>query len=308
MIIVGDLHLVNKEPYRKSKIELLDWLLNNYKDETIIFLGDLFDVNYIHSDLVYYTMDVLKHFKKVYLLTGNHDVLRYKRFGNILMPFEHFSNITVITDVEEIEIEGMRCLFLPYKNDHKKMKEYENLKGAYSKIFTHITPVEVAFGDEGIQLNFEGEYIHGHTHIYPQKSFIDTNNQKHFIIGVPLPTRNGEEKQEHKIFKIELNKKIEEIKVPEFMTIQTIKFGEEITNKNDIYNIIDAPDKKSVYEKYEGFYIRDEGIKFIDINGEESEKQRIKIGSLDMKSNFIEFAKTTDLAKAVQTKCLEYLD
>ena len=51
MIIIGDLHFKNKEPFKSSLFSFLDWIYENYKDETIIQLGDLFDTSSPHNEI-----------------------------------------------------------------------------------------------------------------------------------------------------------------------------------------------------------------------------------------------------------------
>jgi len=159
MIIVGDLHAKYEEPFRSSINSFLEWLLSNYKDYTLIFLGDLYDSSSPHNDVRDEVASCIKQFKEVHIFDGNHDYYRIK--GSAIKPLRQHDNIHIYNKVTEVKIEGHSCLMLPFKYSGMK-EEYEALEGTYDYIFTHITPKECAIGDEGIDLKLNGVYIHGH--------------------------------------------------------------------------------------------------------------------------------------------------
>jgi hypothetical protein len=200
------------------------------------------------------------------------------------------------------EFEGSVCLILPWKYNHKE--EYESLEGKFDFVFTHITPQECAFADEGLVFNkLKGCFIHGHTHV--QKDFLDKNVNQHCVLGVPFPTRNLEN-QDYRVLKID-NKKIETIKVPIWFEYETLEYGEQPKSKNNILNIKNAPSIDSCYDLYKDCYIRDEGITFkqnddININD-------ISFDMSDLSGQFITFCEQPDMniSKDVQTTCLKYL-
>ncbi|HQJ76406.1 MAG TPA: metallophosphoesterase [Bacteroidota bacterium] len=301
IIVIGDIHAKSKEPFRSSILKFFDWIKNTYStDVTLIQLGDLFDTSSPHNEVEFEIIEKIKKFKQVFLITGNHDTS--KRQGNTLLPIAHHSNITVLYDLCEKEIENMKCLFLPYLYSDMKEK-YEALEGKYDYIFTHITPLECAFGDEGIDLKLNGVYIHGHIHI--QQDFFDKYNNQHYVLGVPIPTRHGEQDQKFRIMLIE-NKKSQMVEVPQYFTYETVKYGDEPKDPRNILNIIDAPSVQSVFEKYEKYYIREEGIQLLQLtNSETSEKE--EFGDKSLKERFITFANENNIDDNLKNVCLNFL-
>jgi hypothetical protein len=325
MIIIGDLHCKTQMPYYLGIKKFFEWLILYYKQETIIFLGDLFDTSSPHNKLRLDVAKYLKQLEEVYILQGNHDVSR--RMGSALLYLNALDNVTIIEDVTEIQIDLnkfenlvqnhhtiINCLFLPFKYNCKE--EYEALEGEYDYIFTHITPPQCAFGDEGINLKVKGAYYHGHTHM--QKAFtVDEDEEAtedsyfcrswyHEVVGVPIPTRHLEQKQEHRIFKITPHRNKEEIQVPQTFTFRNIKFGEEIKEeyKNDILNITHAPSYPAALEMYKDFYVRKAGIT-IQRTEDDIEFDR---ENLSIEGSFRLFAnKTEGLSREVISCCLEHL-
>jgi len=163
IIIVGDLHVKNREPFLSSICKTFEWIRDEFgSDITLIQLGDLFDTSSPHHDIEFKIIEKLLQFRQVFILTGNHDYSKIK--GNSLLPLMHHRTITVLEEATEVILEGNKYLLLPYLYSNMKEK-YEILQGKYDYICTHVTPCECAFGDEGIDLHPEGIYVHGHTHI-----------------------------------------------------------------------------------------------------------------------------------------------
>jgi len=65
----------------------------------------------------------------------------------------------------------------------------------------------------------------------------------------------------------------------------TIKYGEEMVNKDYLYNVIEAPSYKSVYDCYPTLNIRDDGIKLVYAIKEESEVV-LKTGGNDLQKMY----------------------
>lgn len=298
MIIVGDLHAKTKQPYRNAIREFLEWLLENYKDQEVVFLGDIFDSSSPHSEIEHEVINYISQFKHAHLLSGNHD--QSKIVGNTLIPHQIHNNITVYDDSIDNIIDNNKCLFLPYKYN---CKDYELLEGEYDWIFVHCMPIEKQFANEGIKLNLKGNYIWGHHHI--QDNYTDEKANCHFIIGTPLETRHLEN-QKHRIFEIGDDKHIKTIDVPFFFTHETINYGDEPSNKNNILNIKNAPNRKLVYEKYKDYYIRDEGIELLRTeNTQEEYKQQFEKGNILQK--FQQYAQDKGLSKEVLECCSQKL-
>lgn len=253
VIIVGDIHAKEKLIYKQAQLKFLDWLHDNYKDDIIVQLGDFFDSSSINHGVVEEFIGIVKKFKEFHIISGNHD--QSKRMNNILKSMKHQSNIYIYESDAEIKLENNRCLMLPYQSD---CKYYEDLDGEYDFIFTHTTPKEAAFGGDFIDLSkLKGELVYGHIHVKAPN-----------ILGVPIITRNGE--KNNPILKIKEDGSTEEIIPPVFFDIIDLEFGEEIPNKDYLYNIKNAPSVKSVYDKYPIFNVRDEGITILYKNDDEN--------------------------------------
>jgi len=290
---VGDLHIKESILYRNATFKFLNWLLEKYKNETIIQLGDLFNSSSINHDIVNDTLNILKQFKDFRIISGNHD--QSKRMSNILKSFNHQENITVYEKETEVEIENKKCLMLPYQYD---TKYYSELTGTYDFIFTHITPKEESFGGEYTDISkLNGKKIYGHIHL--KRDYPDA-----YIIGVPVITRNLE--MNNPIIEITKDNQIKEIATPIFFNIVDLEYGQEMSNKDWLYNIKQAPSVKSVYEKYPAINIRDDGIEILyKSNGNE-----ISLNSLenDLKFLFKTFCEEKEIEKVYQQEGITVLN
>lgn len=296
MIIVGDLHLKQKEPFFTASKQFLNWLDENYRESEILFAGDVFDSSspmwIVYKEFKEFLM---KRKNYTYIIKGNHDTSKNK--GCSLSAFNLVPNVTVYEDAQEIEIQNHKCLILPFIYDYKSFQE---LEGEYDFIFTHLMPKEFQFGDEGVEFSkLKGKFIHGHHHM--RADFQDRFNNKHYIIGAPYETRHLEA-QVHRILEINDNKEIKEIEVPKFFTHETIVYGQEPSSKMNIINVIDAPGKKLVYEKYKDYYIRDAGIKLLRTeNTKESFKHEFE--SANILEKFKKYSQENNLSKEVSEEC-----
>lgn len=256
MIVIGDIHAKNKEPYKTAISQFFKWLVENYKNETIVQLGDLFDTSTPHAEIESEIVHYLVQFKQVYILKGNHDTS--SKSGNTLLPFNAHKNIKVFSEQEEIEIEGHKCLMLPHVYD----KKYDDIEWQGDFVFIHCPDKKNQFADEGLSLSkIKATKLWGHIHIH---SVYDDN----IIVGTPIKSRHLEE--DNKIIQIDSNKNITYIDHPTYFEFQTLEYPQLPENKNNILNIINAPSSKAVYETYKGYFIRDEGIELLRTENEQS--------------------------------------
>jgi hypothetical protein len=237
---------------------------------------------------------LMRRQNKTYILEGNHTLSKAK--GSAIESFSLLDNVFVYREETEVVIENQNCLMLPFTYDYKNFQE---LEGKYDFIFTHLMPKETQFADEGVSFpKIKGTFIHGHNHI--QSEFFDSYGNQHYVLGTPYATRHLED-QNHKIFEI-YNKYIETIKVPIYFQHETISYEEVPTNKNNILNVIDAPNKKLVYEKYKEYYIRDAGIKLLRTeNTENTFKQEFEKATILEK--FKKYSVDKVLSKEVSEEC-----
>lgn len=291
IICVGDLHIRSSEIYYRAQKKFLNWLLENYKDNTIIQLGDLWDTSSPRNDIEDEIIGILKQFKDFRILTGNHDQSKIK--GNSLLHLRHHENITVYDDVTEVTIGKYRCLMLPYKYD---MSEYKDIRNGSDYIFCHFTNPEDQFADEGIELKLQGFQIYGHTHTFAQYD-------NKLVLGCPVITRNGE--KNNSIIEIN-NGGITFITPPVFFDIQTISYGDKIENFDYLYNVISAPSVKSVYELYPMLNIRSSGIQVVYASKDDKEIQLNKMGD-DLNSLYKLFCIEKEIDVAFQTEGIDAL-
>jgi len=291
LIVIGDLHIKNKALYFRAQKKFLNWLLDNYKSSTILQLGDLWDTSSPHNSIEAEIIGILKQFDDFRIIQGNHDISKIK--GSALTHLQHHSNITVYDDITEIEVDGYKCLILPYQYN---MEHYKELTGEYDYIFCHFTNPENQFADEGIELKVKGFQIYGHTHTYAQYD-------NKLIVGVPIITRNLE--KNNCIIKIK-NGKIDFIDVPVFFDIVDLKYGDKIENFDYLYNIYDAPSIKSVYELYPMINIRNNGIKVIYASRDDKEIELNKMSD-DLISLYKLFFVEQEIDFAIQTEGQEAL-
>jgi len=296
IVVVSDIHAKTEEPYRSAINKFFKWLLESYniKETAFIFLGDMFDMSLPHNEVRDEITSYLKKMDAI-IITGNHDTS--KRNGNSLLSLKHHSNIIVYEKETEFELCGFHCLALPHQYD---MKHYPELTGEYDFVFTHITPkgCSADFGD-GVELKVKAKYfIHGHIHV-SQK----INN--HIIPGVPLPTRHGEHLFKPTITIISGDASLLDVLVPEYFTYETIEYGTMPKTKNNILNIIKAPSVQQVYDMYNGYYIRKEGIELELIGDNKDQKVSFERGSIIDK--FIKYVDEQNVDNVIKNTCLKYL-
>lgn len=124
-LVTADLHLhaSSKEAYRFAAMEHIAELIEKYKCDSLIILGDLTHAKNFHSDvLVNDVVDLLYNFSclcPVYILQGNHDYVTED------CPFFHFvrrlAKVRWFNQPAMADVEGIgRCSFLPHTRDWKK--------------------------------------------------------------------------------------------------------------------------------------------------------------------------------------------
>lgn len=258
LIISGDDHIIEKEPFFSAKRDYFNWYSAQYfnnPNNYALFLGDLFDkslpspneyklaINFINS---------LK-FKKIIILGGNHCYCRSRNSYSINV-FKEFENIVVITDHQEITIESLKCYLLPYiyPKVNKSIKDiYEalELEEEFDYVFGHLSNVPL-FGEEIDISHIKGKKVMGHVHII-----------KDDFLGVPVITRYDERGQDCKLLSIDLFSKEETIiNVPKFIDYYSLEYPndpETVDALYPIWDILNCPvDTNIVWEKYKNLFIR----------------------------------------------------
>jgi len=294
MVYVADLHIKEKEIYRNASFKFLNWLSDNYLNDEIILGGDLFDASSINHDIVSEVTRILKQFRKIHIVTGNHDYS--KRLSNILLSLQHHENIFVYDKETEIIIEGKKCLMLPYRYnmDHYKTMEWEG-----DFCFAHFTPIQEQFDNEGIDtLGIKAKKIFGHIH-----TANEYENGNLIIPGVPVITRYLE--QNNPILEIKGNT-VTKIEAPKFFDICDIEFGDGI-NLDYLYNIKNVPSYEALYKMYPAINIREEGVTLLqkDDGGTNID---FKFKEDSLKDYFVNFCREKELSRNIASTGIKYME
>jgi predicted phosphodiesterase len=259
ILFIGDNHFKDHPSFLEGLRRLYkEHFIPNYKDCTLILTGDVLDSAVkVRWNLYNEIIELLKQFKSVHIVTGNHDIS--DTTGNCLLPLMHQGNFTVYTQPTEVTIESHTFLMLPHTT-HEQMKSYEEMEGEYDYIVTHFAPPGKAWGVGEIELKklkARQAVIYGHIHDY--EIYRDRNDNFNLIIGVPQTTRNGETRRKmygviHPSGEYELRE------CPVFFDILTIPYGLIPEDKTMMYNVVDAPSIDVALDFYKDFLIRREGI------------------------------------------------
>lgn len=277
IIYVPDVHFKNdidekteSECYNNGLFKVFDWLYEKYKDDTLVINGDLFDVSNPSNTVRELVTKTLIRFKKVIVNTGNHDFAK-SNIGNALLSMSLHNNIEIISEQKCIDVDDIKMHFFPHNPIFSKMKEYEEIKESdchYTML--HCMPYEEVFGNKemkekaSVTLDIEPKVCHIYSHIHKYNEYINIKGHKVLIGGIVQPTRELEQEWPCCIY--ELNEdSYTKIDIPVFMTIKAIDFDDSVDdlNKDYLYNVMNAPSKDSVYEKFKDFYIRKRGIQVL---------------------------------------------
>jgi DNA repair exonuclease SbcCD nuclease subunit len=270
IIVLGDIHFKTEpKPFYEGILKLFhEYLIPEYKDDTIILTGDVLDsASKVRWDLYDEMIHIFNKFKEVHINLGNHDYS--DTVGNSLKPLTRLSNVSLYTKETEISINGLKFLFLPYQDLEYMQKVYTSYEWEGDYCITHIAPPNSSYGIGEIDLQnikVNKAIIHGHIHTYSE--FNDKLKNKNIILGVPQTTRNLEQDSIKKVCVIDDKGEYTLLPLPVYYTIQDVTFGEYPENRNNLLNVIDAPSKKAVFDLYKEYYIRLEGIK-TKVNSEE---------------------------------------
>lgn len=302
-ILIGDVHWdkSSDSPYNRGLRKLFGWLVEEFKHEIWIQSGDYFDSARPNWDVYNEAVGFLLNPDRVILLDGNHD--KSKNIGSCLQSLNLHSNIEVYNNKTEIKIGKQTWLILPDLYSSEAMKEYENIEEEFDFGIGHIAPIGTNFGKDEIDLKckFRKAMFYGHIHI-PMR----TKSKNHIIIGVPQPTRNGEQHHQPVIYNIDDDTgEYKKIDVPKFMTIENIKYDEEPFSKDNIINVVNAPSIQSVRDRYQGYNIREEGIE-LALDSTETIENKINNFSEDLEGKFTSWSIIEEIEKEYQDCIFEY--
>lgn len=290
MLIIGDIHAKNKQPHWMFIQKMFEELITTYKEEVLVLLGDVFDTSSPVAEIEEAIANYLVQFKEVHIVSGNHD--QSKRLGNTLLPLRVHENIHVYTDKTEVVIDGKKCLILPYKDSYR---EYESIEWKGDYCFLHVTNVEDAFSDEGVSLKgIDAVQIYGHTHTH---KVYDKNK---IVLGVPLPTRNLEVPNS---VIVTSTSGYEFVNLETSFYYETVSYGEFPINKSNIINVVNAPSRDSVFDKYKDYWIREEGIQILRNENDLQVEEFTSFENGNILDKFAIFSKENEISKEV-TECI----
>lgn len=306
ILLLGDTHLNRKEHRIKAFHKYIDYLIERYSDYTLIQMGDLFDTANTPYNIVRDAAAKLNKFKSVIILTGNHDYNHSMR--NSLLQVDAYENIRIIDKVTVID----DMIFMPYPNLKEERNELENLTGKYEYGFGHVTTATNRFY-EGEEINFNANlvidtFFTGHIHdameIYEKH---DNGWQTNLVVvGVPYPTRNGEQDFKKRVIEIK-SAKYQSINLPELHTIEDVTYGNEPDNKDNVLNIKDAPSIPAAKDFYQNYYVR-----LIELKKDDSKKENEKLNeATSLAESIVEkykvYADEKELEEKVVNKALQAL-
>lgn len=269
-IITGDEHIRSEEPFYSAKISYFDWFIEqefNNKENILINTGDFF-----HSksptpkdySLAYNYLNKCK-FEKIYILRGNgaHE-FNVTRKTYATYPLEQFDNVVIVKKPTIVHNEDTSFLLLPFipswELEGKTLKEYyeeyvEKLVAEGYDTFDYIIGHffhKNGFGEEIDISALKGKRRMGHNHV-PSKDGE--------YVGINTITRSDEAGCELHLNKIDNNSKEESyIDIPRFLDYVTIDYDkdeklEDSLSEYTLYNVVNAPDETSIYQKYGNIYI-----------------------------------------------------
>lgn len=140
----GDIHF-GKKSDSPNRLRLASMAIDHILESTknldnlsCIFLGDWFDsrtgINTLTMNIAIKQMERLAAKSKVYFIVGNHDMFNKTNCDvNSSVIFSHIPNVTIISNPEEVMINGKKCLLAPFITDTKRYSD-----GEFYSVFGHI--------------------------------------------------------------------------------------------------------------------------------------------------------------------------
>jgi DNA repair exonuclease SbcCD nuclease subunit len=309
MVIFGDIHTTEKEPFKTGQDKLLQWILDTFdKDEEIVFVGDWFDNHIPYWDSVERSQKFFQSRNNSYVIEGNHDI-GYK--GSSLVSLNPIKNVTIISKPIEMTIEGLNLLMLPYRTK-SGLDEYKVFEGkSYDYILGHFDPPYYELSKSRFNWdNIQGIFILGHIH----NPFETTINKNKFIqVGIPQVTQEGEQSFSNSYIKINGRSNYEIKEIPKFMTIEDVMYGDEPVSKNNLLNIIDAPSSIAAYRRYptNEYFLRKAGIKLKEEETSIEEKNELgevtELSKLSLNDKFLNWGKSKEKNLEIVKKGFSYL-
>lgn len=201
-ILLGDIHFdvangnqnVLENQLNFFKLQLFPYMKEN-NIKTIIQLGDLMDNrNKVSVNVMYYLRNEFFNYMKdnnitLYTIIGNHDIYHKdtREINSLLLFDDIYDNFNVVNDIQTIEIDGKKLLFVPWvlPDEQHNFENYLDVNYIFGHFETN--GVEMV---KGINCNsthafdldsFKGiKTFSGHFHL---RRYYESNNI--FYVGTP---------------------------------------------------------------------------------------------------------------------------
>ena len=260
LVVVGDIHLQDKEPKKSQCLDFLNWLFTqdfNNEENSILFLGDLCEINSsyeMYEVFVDYFVNRSK-FEKILILQGNHDCVNQ---STILSLFRPLPRVSVITDWDIITYYNTKILALPYYNHEgsEKISMVECYSNLYKELDTkfdfgmgHIEDDTEHFSKKFCDTSKLNVKIWLNGHIHTQ----NVTKGGHYL-GSPILNSSTEGGKTPYIAIIDgETKEYELLEVPKFLEYYEVEYPNKlpkIETKYGIFLVKNALDKNIVVEEY----------------------------------------------------------
>ena len=324
LIVVGDVHLQNKEPKKSNAIDTLNWIFDNKelnnKNNSLLLLGDMCEVN-SPFELYGIFVDLFTNkslFAKIWIVQGNHDCVN---MSSVLSLFAPLKNVEVIQEWKIIDFYNTKILTLPFYSHEGSTKK--PMKEVYSHLYENEEIKDVEF-----------DYCMGHiedeTNHFSSKNFCDLSQLKvkHFLhghihngnawngghyLGSACANSVAERNIDKKIAIIDgETKECEFVTLPKYLEYYTVEYPNKLEKPKTryaIFTVKNVLDKNIALEEYSK-QAKEMGFEFYT---NKVLKQRVTEVEIDddleksEKPTFEKFAKTVGLSDEVFDICNEVI-
>ncbi len=323
LIVVGDIHLQNKEPKKSNAIDTLNWIFDNKelnnKNNSLLLLGDMCEVN-SPFELYGIFVDLFTNkssFAKVWIVQGNHDCIN---MSSVLSLFAPLKNVEVIQDWRIIDFYNCKILALPFYS-HEGVANKQPMTEVYSNLYKN----------EEL-MNLEIDYCCGHLEsdrCHFSKKYCDLSkltNVKHFLhghihncdidkgyLGSACANSVAERNIDKKIAIIDgETKECEFVTLPKFMEYYTVEYPNKLEKPKTryaIFTVKNALDKNVASEEYSK-QAKEMGFEFYTNKVLKQRVTEVEIDDAEIcskKPNFETFAKSVGLSNEVFDICNEVI-
>ncbi len=255
--VVGDRHYgISNLVFLDNQIRfdtdvLIPYLLEN-KIKHLILEGDIFDTRKsIDVQVGNRVLDLFSRYEEldiqIYICLGNHDTaLKNTNEVNSLRFLEKFKNIKIFSKIEEIEIIGLKFLFVPWQYDLNNYIEFvtSNHLDHIQVCVGHFDTIGAKYNSyKNSEVGFDKKYImrfplvfSGHYH---SMSFDKHNGSELIYTGVPLQLNRSDKNETKGFFVLDNDMKYEFVENTQSIKFIDITFPEEVQKEQINNNIVD---------------------------------------------------------------------